>query len=316
MTLVLVRRLVLMVPVLFGVSLIVFSMLHLAPGDPAEALLGPTRTEETLARARRELGLDRPLYVQYARWVSNAVRGDLGKSIRLNRAVRPEVLNRFKNSAMLASVAFVVAVASGVTVGAISAVRRGGPLDNTLMAVTVAGVSMPPFYLGMLLIILFSVKLDLLPTGGMYNVREDPTTRALLIHLILPTLTLAAVPIAVIARMMRSSMLEVIGQDFIRTARAKGLRERLVVWRHALRNALIPVIGVVGLQVGYLLSATALVEVVFSWPGLGSLLVQSVITRDLPLAQGAVLLIAIIYVVVNIVTDLIQAWLDPRIHFA
>jgi peptide/nickel transport system permease protein len=168
----------------------------------------------------------------------------------------------------------------------------------------------------MLLIVLFSVQLDLLPTGGMYDVRQDPTTRQLIIHLILPMLTLAAVPIAVIARMMRSSMLEVMGQDFIRTARAKGLRENLIVQRHALRNAFIPVVGVIGLQIGYLLSATALVEVVFSWPGLGSLLVQSVVTRDLPLAQGAVLLLALVYVLVNIVTDFVQAWLDPRIHFS
>nr|MDP9472292.1 ABC transporter permease [Chloroflexota bacterium] len=207
-------------------------------------------------------------------------------------------------------------VVTGVVVGAVSAVRRGSILDNALMAVTVTGISMPPFYLGMLLIILFSVRLDLLPTGGMYDVRQDPSLQQLGLHLILPTLTLAAVPIAVIARIMRSSMLEVIGQDFIRTARAKGLRGRHVVTRHALRNALIPVVAVVGLQVGYLLSAAALVEVVFSWPGLGSLLVQSVVTRDLPLAQGAVLLIAVIYVVVNIVTDLVQAWLDPRIHFS
>jgi peptide/nickel transport system permease protein len=316
MALVLLRRLVLMVPILLGVSLVVFSMMHLAPGDPAEAMLGPRSTAELLRQARHDLGLDRPLYVQYGRWVANAARGDLGDSYRLNRPVAGEVLARFKDSALLASTAFVIAVLVGVAVGSVSAVRRGGLLDNALMAITVTGISMPPFYLGMLLIILFSVKLDLLPTGGMYDVRRDPTTEQLLVHLILPTLTLAAVPIAVLARIMRSSMLEVIGQDFIRTARAKGLRDRGVVVRHALRNALIPVVAVVGLQVGYLLSATALVEVVFSWPGLGSLLVQSVITRDLPLAQGAVLLIAVIYVFVNIITDLVQAWLDPRIHFA
>jgi peptide/nickel transport system permease protein len=315
MGVVLARRVALMIPVLLGVSVIVFAMLHMAPGDPAEALLGPTRTEETLRQARHDLGLDQPLYVQYGRWIGKAVRGDLGESIRLNRPVRPEVLDRFKNSALLASVAFVIAVVVGVAVGTISAIRRGGIVDNALMAITVAGVSMPPFYFGMLLIILFSVKLDLLPTGGMYDVREDPSTRALVVHMILPALTLAAVPVAVIARVMRSSMLEVIGQDFIRTARAKGLRDQTVVGRHALRNALIPVVSVLGLEVGYLLSATALVEVVFSWPGLGSLLVQSVITRDLPLAQGAVLLIAVIYVLVNIVADLVQAWLDPRIHF-
>jgi peptide/nickel transport system permease protein len=316
MALVLLRRLVWMIPILIGVSLIVFSMMHLAPGDPAEAILGPRGTEQLLRQARKDLGLDRPIYVQYGTWVFDAVQGDLGHSYRLNRPVAGEVLAKFKNSAILASVAFVVAVVCGVAVGAISAVRRGGWLDNALMMVTVAGISMPPFYLGMVLIILFSVHLDLLPTGGMYDVRQDPTFEQLLIHLIMPMLTLAAVPIAVIARIMRSSMLEVIGQDYIRTARAKGLRDRAVVTRHALRNALIPVIAVVGLQVGYLLSATALVEVVFSWPGLGSLLVQSIVQRDLPLAQGAVLLIALIYVFVNILTDLVQAWLDPRIHFA
>jgi peptide/nickel transport system permease protein len=316
MALILARRLLWMIPILLGISIIVFSMMHLAPGDPAEAILGPRGTEELLRQARRELGLDQPLYVQYGHWVLNAIHGDLGKSYRLNRPVAPEVLDRFKNSALLAGIAFVIAVVFGTLAGCVSAVRRGGLLDNTLMAVTVTGISMPPFYLSMLLIILFSVKLDLLPTGGMYDVRQDPTTGRLLVHLILPTLALAAVPIAVIARIMRSSMLEVVGQDYIRTARAKGLRDQAVVGRHALRNALIPVVAVVGLQVGYLLSAAALVEVVFSWPGLGSLLVQSVVQRDLPLAQGAVLVIAVVYVVVNILTDLIQAWLDPRIHFA
>jgi ABC-type dipeptide/oligopeptide/nickel transport system permease component len=316
MALVLVKRLVWMVPIILGLSLVVFSMMHLAPGDPAEAILGPRGTKELIAQARHDLGLDQPLYVQYGRWVAHAARGDLGESYRLNRAVRPEVVAKFKNSAILASISFVVAVLVGITIGTLSAVRRGGLLDNALMAITVTGISMPPFYLGMLLIILFSVKLDLLPTGGMYDVRQDPSTEQLIRHLILPALTLAAVPIAVIARIMRSSMLEIIGQDFIRTARAKGLRDRGVITRHALRNALIPVVAVVGLQVGYLLSATALVEVVFSWPGLGSLLVQSVVTRDLPLAQGAVLLIAMIYVLVNILTDFVQALLDPRIHFS
>jgi ABC-type dipeptide/oligopeptide/nickel transport system permease component len=248
--------------------------------------------------------------------VAGAVQGDLGESVRLNRPVTPEVIRHFGDSFLLASVAFVIAIGVGIGAGVLSALRRGSLLDNALMAITVTGISMPPFYLGMLLIILFAVTLNLLPTGGMYDVRQEPTVEQLIRHLILPSLTLAAVPAAVIARIMRSSMLEVIGQDFIRTARAKGLRDRQVVARHVLRNALIPVITVVGLQVGYLLSATALVEVVFSWPGLGSLLVQSVVTRDLPLAQGAVLVIALVYVLVNILTDLIQAWLDPRIHFA
>lgn len=316
MAFVLIRRLIWAVPVLFGVSLIVFSMMHLAPGDPAQALLGPRATEATLRTTREALGLDQPLYVQYARWVGDAVRGDLGESVRLNRPVTPEVIRHFGDSFMLAAVAFVLAVGLGIGVGVISALRRGSPLDSALMAVTVTGISMPPFYLGMLLIILFSVTLNLLPTGGMYDVRQAPSLQQLVLHLILPALTLAAVPAAVIARIMRSSMLEVIGQDYVRTARAKGLRDRAVVARHVLRNALIPVITVVGLEVGYLLSATALVEVVFSWPGLGSLLVQSIVTRDLPLAQGAVLVLALAYVLVNIAADLIQAWLDPRIQLA
>lgn len=316
MAFVLIRRLIWAVPVLFGVSLIVFSMMHLAPGDPAQALLGPRSTEATLRATREALGLDQPLYVQYARWVGGAIRGDLGESVRLNRPVTPEVIRHFGDSFLLAAVAFVIALGLGIGVGVISALRRGSLLDSALMAVTVTGISMPPFYLGMLLIILFSVTLNLLPTGGMYDVRQAPSLEQLVLHLILPALTLAAVPMAVIARIMRSSMLEVIGQDFVRTARAKGLRDRVVVARHVLRNALIPVITVVGLEVGYLLSATALVEVVFSWPGLGSLLVQSIVTRDLPLAQGAVLVLALAYVSVNIAADLIQAWLDPRIHLA
>lgn len=316
MAFVLIRRLIWAIPVLFGVSLIVFSMMHLAPGDPAQAILGPRSTEETLRVTREALGLDQPLYVQYGRWLRGAVQGDLGESVRLNRPVTPEVIRRFGDSFMLASVAFVLAIVFGVGAGVLSGVRRGSPLDSAIMAVSVTGISMPPFYLGMLLIIVFSVTLNLLPTGGMYDVRLEPTAGQLIRHMILPALTLAAVPAAVIARIMRSSMLEVLSQDFIRTARAKGLRDRSVVARHVLRNALIPVITVVGLQVGYLLSATALVEVVFSWPGLGSLLVQSVVTRDLPLAQGAVLVIAIVYVLVNILADVVQAWLDPRIQFA
>ncbi|MEA2586361.1 MAG: peptide/nickel transport system permease protein, partial [Thermomicrobiales bacterium] len=187
MALVLIRRVVWMIPIVLGVSLVVFSMMHLAPGDPAEAILGPRGTEELLRKARKDLGLDRPLYVQYGSWVIGAAQGDLGESYRLNRAVMPEVLAKLKNSAYLASIAFVVAVLAGIAVGASSAVRRGGLLDNLLMASTVTGISMPPFYLGMLLIILFSVKLDLLPTGGMYDVRQDPSNEQLAIHLILPT---------------------------------------------------------------------------------------------------------------------------------
>lgn len=310
------RRLVFTIPVLIGVTVVVFMMLHLAPGDPAEALLGPTRTAETLARARQDMGLDQPLYVQYAKWIGDAARGDLGESYRLNRSVSPVVLSRLGNSAIIASAAFVVSFVVGVTIGTVSAVRRGSTFDSVLMSVTVLGISIPPFFMGMLLVLLFSVGLGLLPTGGMYPVRGEASFLAIAKHAILPSLALAAVPITVIARVMRSSMLEVVGQDFIRTARAKGLTERMVIYRHAVKNALVPVVSVVGLQIGYLLSATALVEVVFSWPGLGSLLVESVTSRDLPLTQAAVLVLAVIYVIVNLFVDMIQARLDPRITFS
>jgi peptide/nickel transport system permease protein len=311
----LIRRLAMSVPVLIGVSFIVFMMMHLAPGDPAEAMLGPLRTEATLTKVRHELGLDLPLPVQYLSWSGRAITGDLGTSIRLNRPVLPEVLARFGDSAMLGIAAFVIATVLGLIAGIVSAARRGSVVDRLVTVATVVGLSMPPFYLGMLLIVLFSVKLGLLPASGMYEIRGEPTLPELLRHVVLPALTLAAAPLTVIARISRSSMLEVLNQDYIRTARSKGLGGNVVLGRHALRNALGPVLSVLGLEVGYLLSAAALVEVVFGWPGLGSLLVQSVVTRDLPLAQGAVLLIALLYVGVTVVTDLIQAVIDPRIQF-
>jgi peptide/nickel transport system permease protein len=303
-------------PVLIGVSFIVFMMMHLAPGDPAEAMLGPLRTQETLARVRHELGLDQPLPVQYVSWISRALTGDLGSSIRLNRPVLPEVLARFGDSAFLGLVAFAIATVVGLAAGVVSAARRGGVVDRLVTIATVMGLSMPPFYLGMLLIVVFSVKFEFLPASGMYDIRAEPTTWELVRHIVLPAITLAAAPLTVIARISRSSMLEVINQDYIRTARAKGLNSWVVLVRHAFRNALAPVLSVLGLEVGYLLSAAALVEVVFSWPGIGSLLVQSVTTRDLPLAQGCVLVIALLYVGVTVVTDLFQAVLDPRIQFS
>jgi len=316
LTTTLIRRVCLAVPVLVGVSFIVFMMMHLAPGDPAEAMLGPLRTEETLAKVRHELGLDQPLPLQYLSWSTRALTGDLGTSIRLSRPVLPEVLARFRDSALLATVAFLIATILGLAAGVGSAAKRGSLLDRLVTVATVMGLSMPPFYLGMLLIVVFSVKLPLLPASGMYDIRNDPTAWELVRHIVLPAVTLAAAPLTVIARISRSSMLEVINQDYIRTARAKGLNGRIVMVRHAFRNAIAPVLSVLGLEVGYLLSAAALVEVVFSWPGIGSLLVQSVVTRDLPLAQGCVLVIALLYVGVTVITDLVQAVVDPRIQFS
>jgi peptide/nickel transport system permease protein len=315
MLLLVARRLLMSVPVLVGTSLVVFSMMHLAPGDPAEAMLGPTRTEETLRQVRQALGLDRPIHQQYLKWAGGAVTGDLGTSIRLNRPVLPEVLSRLGRSSLLAAVAFVIACVGGVGVGVVSATRRG-TLDRLNTVWTVLGVSIPPFFLGLLLVYVFSVRLAWLPAAGMYDVRGESTLSQLLLHMILPSIALAAAPLAVISRMVRASMLAVISQDYVRTARAKGLDERAVVRRHTLRNALVPVVSIFGLQIGYLLSATALVEIVFSWPGIGSLMVQSIVWRDLPLAQGCVLVIAVVYVLVNIASDLVQATLDPRIDLS
>ncbi|MFN8591928.1 MAG: ABC transporter permease [Thermomicrobiales bacterium] len=308
------NRIVQSIPVLIGVTLVVFAMMHIAPGDPAQAMLGPMATEENLAAIRHQLGLDRPLWAQYVTWVGNAARGDLGESISMATPVRPEVMTRFGASLLLGAAAFAIAGITGIVIGVATALRRGSAFDRLVTLLTTAGISMPPFYLGMLLIVAFSFKLNLFPMSGMYSTQGYSGIGDLLSHLVLPALTLAAAPLTVIARMTRSSVLEQINEDYVRTARAKGLTGSAVVTGHVLKNALIPVIHLLGLQVGFLLSATALVEVVFSWPGLGDLLVNAVLARDLPLIQGGILVIALVYVITNIVTDTIHAAVDPRLH--
>lgn len=310
-----VRRILAILPISLGVSLLVFGMMHLVPGDPAIVIVGPNHTPETLAKVRQDLGLTLPLYVQYTRWLSRAIRGDLGNSIHLHRPVLPEVLGRFHSSLLLVVSSFTLAIPLGILVGVQAAVFRGSTIERLLMAPTMVGISLPPFYLGMLLIIVFSVKLHWLPAGGMFTVTEEPTIPDILIHLILPAVALAGAPFTVVARMMRASTLEVLRKDFIRTAQAKGLNSRVIIWRHVLKNAVIPVTSFIFLQIGYLLSAAALVEVVFSWPGVGSMMVQSILTRDLPLSQGCVILIALVYVIVNAASDVLQLALDPRIRY-
>jgi peptide/nickel transport system permease protein len=307
------RRAIHAIPVLLGVTIVVFAMMHAAPGDPAQAMLGPMATPENLARVRGELGLDRPLYEQYLTWLGHAVRGDLGDSIQMSSPVTGEILHRFKASLLLGGASFVIAVGVGIAAGVGSAIRRGSITDRAVMLLMMAGISMPPFYLGMLLMVGLGFKFPIFPLNGMYDVNGYSGVLDLAHHLVLPAVTLAAAPLTVIARMTRSSMLEVVNEDYVRTARAKGLGERVVISRHVLKNALIPVIHLLGLQIGFLLSATALVEVVFSWPGLGQLIVDSVLARDLPLIQGGVLLIAVVYVAVNILTDTIHAAVDPRL---
>ena len=309
------RRLLLAVPVLFGVSLLVFAVMHLAPGDPAAIMLGAQATREDVERLHRELGLDRPFPVQYAQWLGRVLRGDLGRSIPLGREVLPEVLVRFKATLILTGGALLVALAIGVPAGIVSATRQYSWLDRISMAVAVTGVSLPVFWTGIMLIIVFSLTLRWLPSAGMFSPYGGGDVADLLWHLVLPAVTLGTASAAALARMTRSSVLEIVRQDFVRSARAKGLAERAVVGRHVLKNAVNPVVTVLGIQVGTLLGGAILTETVFSWPGLGSMMVRAIQARDYPLVQGGVLLIATTFVGVNLLVDLLYAVFDPRIRY-
>ena len=299
------RRILAVVPVLFGVTLAVYSMLFLVPGDPVKMMLAEFVTSpDQIAQMRAQLHLDEPLPQQYGRFVANALRGDLGTSIRSRRLVATEIAENVGNTAQLALASMAVAVAIGVPLGLLAALFRNTWLDVGSMVVALLGVSMPSFWLGLLLIFVFSLHLAWFPaTGG-----GD------LLHLVLPSLTLGTIASAIIARLTRSSMLEVLGQDYVRTARAKGLAWWGVVVRHALKNALIPVITIFGLQFGNLLAGAVIVETVFSRPGLGRLIVGGILAKDFPLVQGTVLFIAAFYVMINVLVDVAYAFVDPRIR--
>ena len=299
------RRLLLLVPTLLGVTLATFLMLRLTPGDPVSIMLGEFASGPEVVRLRRDLGLDRPLVVQYLKFVERVVRGDLGTSIRSRRPVLDEITDRFPSTVVLTMAAMVLAVSAGVSIGAIAATSRNPGVDSAAMAFALFGLSMPTFWSGLLLILVFSLRLGWLP------ITESEGLRAL----ILPAVTLAAPASAVLARITRSSVLEVLRQEYIRTARSKGLIERAVVVRHALRNALIPVLTIVGLQFGGLLAGAVIVESVFARPGLGRLAVNAVLSRDFPMAQGIVLVVALIYVFVNLSVDVMYGFVDPRIRY-
>ena len=298
------RRVLLVVPVLIGVSFAAFMMSHLVPGDPVAVMLGERATAEDTARLREELGLNDPIYVQYGRYLRDAIRGDLGESIRSGQPVLTEIRERFPSTLILTCCAVVVASAVGILLGVAAAVSGRGWVDAAIMAFALLGISMPAFWSGILLILLFGLKLGWLPIAG-----SGPKA------LVLPTIALAAPAAAVLARMTRSSMLEVLGQDFVRSARAKGLRDRIVVVRHVLTNALIPVITIIGLQFGGLLAGSVIVESVFSRPGLGRYTVTAIESRDFPQIQGIVLVTAAVYVFVNLAVDLLYAVIDPRIRY-
>lgn len=328
-----IRRVLTIIPVLIGVSILVFGFLRLIPGDPAQVMLGERATPENIARVREQLGLNKPIYEQYFIFIGNALRGDLGRSVLRQEPVTQEIIRRFPATMELAFSAIIIALIVGIPAGIISAVRRGSLWDAASMLLALTGVSMPIFWLGLMLVLLFSVTLHLLPTGGRIEATSNftPITNLLLLdsllkadlgmfvqtlrYLALPAIALGSIPMAIIARMTRSSMLEVLSQDYIRTAQAKGLKERAVIINHALRNAWLPVITVVGLQVGRLLSGAILTETVFSWPGIGRWLIDAIYARDYPIVQGVTLFIALVFVGVNLFVDVLYAWVDPRVKF-
>ncbi len=312
----LIRRVLSVVPVLFGVSVVVFAIIHITPGDPARIMLGAAGRPEDVATLRHELGLDRPVHIQYVRWVGRAMQGDLGRSIALRRPVLDEVLQRFKNTLLLSSAAAVLSFSLGIALGMLSAVKRGSIFDRLAMLLATFGLSLPSFWFAMMLIIVFSVRIRLLPGTGMTSPIGGGGFGDVAKHMVLPTLALAVVPLAVIARYTRSAMLEVVAQDYVTTARAKGLAERAVIMRHVMRNTLVVIVTMLGLQVGFLLAGAVYVENVFSWPGVGQMLVVAILKRDFPLVQGGVLLVAASYVAINLLTDLIYAYLDPRIRLS
>ncbi|MCS7240289.1 MAG: ABC transporter permease [Candidatus Bipolaricaulota bacterium] len=301
----LVRRLLVAIPTLLGVTFIVFSIVRVLPGDPAQAMAGVHATQEYIERVRKELGLDLPVHIQFARFLGGLFQGDLGRSIRTGLPVAQEVWTRFVPTLELTSVSLFLTLLFGILVGIISATRPYSVFDHVSMFFSLVGLSMPVFWLGLMLMLLFSVRLGWLPAAG----------RGGLAHLILPSVTLAASSIALVARFTRSTLLEVLRQEYIVTARAKGARESRAVFIHALRNALIPIVTIVGLRFGALLSGAVLTETVFAWPGVGRLVVDSVSARDYPVIQGTVLMIAVCFVFINLVVDLLYGAINPRIRY-
>jgi peptide/nickel transport system permease protein len=300
----LVRRLLLTIPVLLGVATLVFALIHLVPGDPAQSMLGESASPEDVARLRQSLGLDDPLLVQYTSFLTGILRGDLGTSFRYGTPVTSEIRSRLLRTAQLALAAMAVAIAFAIPLGILAAVFRGTAIDHAAMTLALAGISMPNFWLGPLLAILFAVVLGWLPVAGTGTIW----------HLVLTAITLGAALSAILARMTRASLLEELREPYVVAARARGLSRGRAVLRHAFRNSLIPIVTIVGLQFGAVLTGTIITETIFAWPGVGRLLIQAINFRDYPLVQGCILFIAVTYVAMNLLTDLTYGFLDPRIR--
>lgn len=301
-----VRRLILSIPTLVGVMVVVFLLLYVAPGDPVQDMVGERADAETIARLRKELHLDEPLPKQFALYAGGVLKGDLGNSYITQRPIIRDIKERFPKTLLLAGSAMFLASILGITIGVISARNPGGWFDRLGLGFAYLGISFPVYWVGLILILVFAVTLRWLPPSGYGGLK----------YLILPALALGSRSIAFLARVTRSSMLEVLGGDFVRTARAKGLRERVVVGRHALRNALIPIITVLGLDFGYYLTGSILTETIFSWPGIGRYVVNAIARRDLPAINGSVLFLSVVFVLVNLITDLAYAKADPRVAYS
>jgi peptide/nickel transport system permease protein len=328
------RRLALLIPTLAGISVVVFLMIYLVPGDPAQVMLGERANAETLAALRQELGLDQPFHIQLGHFIGDLLTGNLGRSFRTHEKITVEIFQRFPATVELTMAAMLFAIVGGLSLGMVSAVRRGGMVDYLSMTVATAGISMPVFWLALILILLFAVEIPLLPISGRMSASiyleahtglyvVDAILAADLValgdvlrHLALPAITLGTIPLAVIARMTRSSLLEILGEDYIRTARAKGLSPLIVLLRHAVRNAFIPTLTVIALEFGYLLGGAIITETIYAWPGIGRWLFLAVLARDFRAVQGGVLLIATLFILVNLVADVLYAWLDPRIRYS
>jgi len=310
----LIKRLIGALPVLFGVSVVIFFLMQMIPGDITAVMLGPMATQVAREELRHALGLDQPILVQYVKWLTTVLSGDFGMSIATSVPVSHLVLPKFVNTVILAAASLLLSLVVGFGIGVFAAARAGSTFDRATMSITLVFGSIPPYWLGLMLVMIFALTLRWLPTTGMYDIIDPGGFRDLLRHLVLPAIATAAAPAAIITRMVRTSMVEILAQDYVRVARAKGIPRNIILWRHVLRNALPPIATITGLQLGYLLGGAVFTEVVFAWPGLGYQLTSSIVARDFPVVQAAVLLIALIFVLVNLAVDMLNAIIDPRIR--
>ena len=308
------KRLLSAIPVVLGITIIVFLIISLIPGDPATAILGSYATPENVAKINKDLGLDKSLPERYLIWLGNIIQGDFGRSFSLNRPVIDEVMERFNATLILSGTAFVLCSFFGILVGTISAARQYTLTDKFITFIVLIGISIPSFFLGMMMILTFAVRLKLFPVSGMYAIWGGGDLPDLINHLVMPSIALAIVATGVVARISRNAVLEILRQDYVRTARAKGVKERSILISHVLRVAIVTILPVLGLQAGFVLSGSVYIEIVFQWPGVGRMLVDAILKRDIILVQGGVVFVSICYVFFNIAVDVLQRVLDPRIR--